>query len=693
MMTKNKNDFTNKAGVLAAIKRALKNLIPPPDILPSEWAERNVRIPVGNAIAGAISFKNAPYQRGMLDAIKRPNVRRVTYMTGAQLGKTTVQQCITGYFIHHDPRSQILIMPTEGDMQTFQETKLRPMIDANPSIAAKMAKARGRDGVNNGRIVSFMGGFLMFSWAGAPRTLRSRSAPIIQADEIDGYAVTKEGSPLELAAQRSATFGDLAIRTESSTPTFTGASKIETSFEAGTQERFYVPCPDCEHPQYLRWEQVRWEGRLSLGVDDYELDQEDLDSHDPDTAMYCCEACGSLWSDAQRVRAIREAEERGHGWKASRPYRGHVSFHAPELLSTFRKLRDIVQSYLDKITDDDMQSFMNVSLALTYEEKGEKADPANLMSRREQYAAQVPMDGVYLTAGIDMQMDRLEVEVVAWGIGEESWSIDYSVLWGDPLGDEVWNDLDDYLSQKFEHESGAELMIQSSCLDTGGTSGYTQRAYEYARGKTGRKLFAIKGVAGWGRPIIEKPMRKKSGKNSRKVDLFLVGVDEAKLVHMRRLNNTKKGAGYCHFPLDRDADWFKQITAEKLVIKYIKGQPVREWHKDNKARNEGTDCRAYAIAALKVMNPPLKRIHERLTAGKKTAETVEVKEDMSRPREEEAAEKAERIRKALAAFQAKVQQEKPQEVKAAEPAQNDNIKRSKRTLSSGKKRKGWATNY
>lgn len=613
--------FSNFGSVLDAVRRSMQHLIPPPDIKPSEWAEKNIKIPVGNAIPGPINFDNAPYQRGMIDAIKEYGVRRITYMTGAQLGKTTIQQCATGYFIAHEPKSQIFVQPTQGDVQTFLETKLRPMIEANKSISEKMAKPRSRDGVNNSRMISYVGGWLMFSWAGSPKTLRSRSAPITHADEIDGMEATAEGDPVELLSQRSATFGDQSLRTESSTPTVKGVSRVETAFLNGDRRRYYVPCPHCGEAQFLKWENVTWEGRKSSNIQDA---REDLDQeHHPETAGYRCECCGQVWTDGERIAAIRNAEKLGHGWKAERPFRGHISFHAPEMLSTFRKMRDIVQSYLDKLALDDLQVFVNVSLGETYEEKGDKADPETLQNRAEEYKSTVPNGGVYLTCGIDMQMDRLELEIVAWGAGEESWSIDYRVLWGDPLGEEVWEDLDDILESTYLHESGAQLSISASCLDTGGTAGYTQRAYEYVKSRRNRKLFAIKGRGGWGMPIVQSPQRKQSGKDKRKIDLFIVGTDEAKLVVMRRLDLDKQGPGYCHFPIERETEWYRQLTAEKLVTRYIKGQPIREWHKPDRARNEGLDCRVYALAALKIMQPNLKRIAERVVMGGDHIRTVQ----------------------------------------------------------------------
>ncbi|WP_296652860.1 phage terminase large subunit family protein [Paraburkholderia sp.] len=658
-------------------------------MLPSQWGEANLKIPAGNAVPGFIRFDNAPYQRGMLDVIVEPGIQRVSYMTGAQLGKTTVQQVISGFFIEHDPRSQIFIQPTQGDVQTFQETKLRPMLDANPKITARMAKARGREGANNSRIISYIGGWLMFGWAGSPRTLRGRSAPVTQADEVDGMlADTGEGDPLELLAQRAATFGDLQLRTESSTPTIKGASRIETSYLAGDQRRYYVPCPHCGEQQYLKWPQVIWNGR-----DNLEGEQE------PETARYTCEHCGSLWDDGQRVAAIRAAEQNGGGWKASKPFKGHASFHAPEMLSTFRRLRDIVQSYLNKLAAGDLQSFVNVSLAETFEETAEKADPDSLYNRREVYAAAVPMHALYLTAGVDMQTDRLEVEIVAWGLFERSWSVAYRVLWGDPLANDVWNDLDDLLAEEWQHESGVALTVQATCVDTGGTTGYTQAAYDYIRARKGRRIFAVKGIPGWGRAVVEKPQRKQSGKRSRKVDLFNVGVDEGKLVVMRRLALQKDGPGFCRFPVDEDheSDYFKQLTAEKLVTNFVRGFPVRTWQKPDKARNEALDCRVYAFAALRIMNPSMKSLAKRLILDSETgvfapetAKTAENTEKEPITAGEVAVKLAKLLTDARDATQAKarnphVEPDKPQ-------GETKPIKRAK-SLTAGRRRGGFATNW
>lgn len=608
--------FQNRDGIRRAARRALGMLRPPPNLLPSAWAEANVRIPQGNAIPGPYRIANAPYQREPMDMFAAPDCYRVTLKWGAQIGKTLTLLCVQGFAIAVRPRSQMMMQPSQGDVQVWLETKFNPLVESSPAIGQRIAKPRGREGVNNQKMKSYPGGFLMLAWAGSPKTMRGRSAPFIGCDEVDGYLRTPEGHPVGLLWQRAATFGRERFLFEISTPTLAGSSFIDESWEAGDKRRFHVRCPHCGALQYLKWEQVSWPGRLSTCVKDALADL-DSPEHDPTAAVYVCEANGCAWTDGERAAAIRTAEGVGGGWIAEKPFKGHASYHAWEAYSLFRKLGDIVRDYLDKLRTDDLQTFVNVSLAETFEELGDKADAGALEARAEHYAAPVPMGGVYLTAGIDMQMDRLECEVVAWGVGEESWSVDYRVLWGDPLAGEVWQELDALLASTYRHESGQEMSIKAACLDTGGTSGYTQAAYEYLRGRTGRRLFGTKGYApSFGEPIVAKVLRKQSGRKARKVDLFKVAADEAKLVVMRRLAVDKPGPGYCHVPADRPdlAEWCKQITAEKLVVRYVKGQPVREWHKHPKARNEALDCRALALAALKIMQPPLSRLAERMRA-------------------------------------------------------------------------------
>lgn len=645
-------------------------LKPPPNVSVSEWATKSVRIPEGNAVPGLYRLANAPYQREPMDMSLNPDCYRISLMWGAQVGKTLLALCIQGFGIEVRPRSQMMMQPSQGDLTTWLETKFNPLVDASAAIRRLIAKPRGRTGVNNQRMKSYPGGFLMFAWSGSTKTMRGRSAPLIVCDEVDGYEVTEEGHPVSLVWQRAATFDDRLL-VEISTPTVKDGSYIEKAYDAGDQRQFYVPCPDCGEHQTLKWENVYWPGR---GQPDAE--------QDPTKARYVCDCCGTHWNDGQRIAAIRTAESVGAGWKAAKPFKGHASYHINEFYSVFRKLRDIVQSYLDKMAADDEQAFVNVSLAQTWEVLGEKVDPSAIQARAETFTAQVPAGAVVLTAGIDMQKDRLEGEIVAWGEGEESWSVEYFVLWGDPLNADVWEQLDDVLARTWQHESGAQLAIQSACLDTGGTDGYTQAAYDYAKGKTGRRLFAVKGKGGWGVPVVAQPSRKQSGKDARKVDLFLVGTDEAKKTVMRRFAKTETGPGYCHTPAEREKEWYDQITAEKLVKRTVKGFTVLEWHQ-TRDRNEALDCRVYAYAALKILNPNLVRLAERIAKGAPPKLPPKVRAAIAK--QQQAANDA-------TATPAANDDVKPQEGQTPQESLNAPVKRTRRQTR-GKRKGGFVQNW
>jgi len=582
-------DFGNQHGLNDVITKALQHLRPPPDLKPSEWAERNVYIPVGNAIPGLIRFDNAPYQREPLDMTENPECQRITLMWSAQVGKTMLALCAQAYKIAQNPQSQIMMQPSQGDLSTWLETKFNPLVEANETLQELIAKPRGREGVNNQRMKSYPGGFIMFSWSGSPKTMRGRSAPLIVADEVDGYDKTQEGHPVSLLWQRAATFGDQRKLLEISTPTIKHASFIEDAFDAGDQRRFHVECLHCKHKQPLWWRNVTWT------------------NDDPSTAVYACEECGTAWTDAERYAAIRQGE-----WLAEREFKGHASYHLNELYSCFRKLSDVVQSFLEKKRNHDLQTFVNVSLAETWEEDGDGVDDHMLADRCEDWGEHVPDQVIALFAGVDVQDDRLEVEILGIGKDEETWSVDYHVLYGDPSSNVLWDDLDGVLLGGYTKSDGSEMHLRATCIDSGGH--HTQRVYQYCKMREAHRIYAIKGIAGSGRPLVGKPTKSNIGK----VKLFPVGVDTAKQLVMSRLKIDEPGPGYCHFP-QRSDEYFKQLTAEKLVTRYQRGHAQRVWVNTRK-RNEALDCRVYAWAAYGILAVNINRLSPKTRSEKQKPE-------------------------------------------------------------------------
>ena len=556
--------------------------------LPSEWAESNVVIPAGNSRPGPISFRDAPFQKTILDAIVDPQVQRITIKSAAQIGKTMIALCVLGYYTDEKPMSQMFMQPTETDMKKWLSTKFDPMLEANPRLSDLYAPPRGREGTNNRIMKDFRGGHLVLAWAGSSNTQRGISAPIIVCDEVDGYEYSEEGHPVDLLWRRSATFGEKRKLLELSTPTVIHESRIDDAYMQGDMRQYQVVCSECSQDWFFDWADVKY------------------DKTDASSAKIHCPNCDMGYADTERIRLIRYAEQDGGGWKAQSESKGHQSYHLSALHSPLQRLQDIVQVYLDAEGDGaKLATFFNTCMGETYEKTGETADAHDLESRCEDYAAPVPKEVKILTAGIDVQKDRLECEIVGWAKDDESWNIAYEVFHGDTnnVNDKCYRDLWGFLQRGFDYEDGGRMFIESAAIDTGFN---TLCIYQFVRNRQGNipQLHAIKGQGGWEIEVLKgtKPTMTYKGYRPAK---FNIAVDILKRVLMNQLNLTMKGAGYCHFPMERaDDDYFHQLTSEVLMYNPRTGK--RKWEEKNpNDPNEALDCRIYAYAALHIRKPDL----------------------------------------------------------------------------------------
>lgn len=554
--------------------QALKTAAPPPDLTISEWADEYRRLsPEASAEAGKWSTSRAEYQRGMMDAISDPRIEKVVLMTSAQIGKTEIINNICGYHVHQDAAPMLVVQPTLEMAKSWSQERFAPMIRDSDVLANIIGDPRSRDSGNTILHKVFRGGHISIAGANSPSGLASRPIRVVLCDEVDRYPLSAgtEGDPVELAKKRSTTFWNRKIIMVS-TPTEKGASRIEKAFAESDQRYFYVPCPDCNSEQVLKWENVRWE------------------NSDPSTAYYCCFECGSIWDDAKRYNAVKNGK-----WVATHPSSSVAGFHLSALYSPWTSLAQGVQDFINAKGDPmRLKAWVNLYLGETWEEQGERIDEYDLFQRKEYYEDNVPNGVLVLCAGVDVQDDRLAYEILGVGKGEETWSIAYDEIYGDPSSAELWSLLDEVLGQTFVHPKLGEMTIRASCIDSGGH--YTQQVYNYVKRRTGRRVFAIKGVGGEGKPIIGKPSKNNIGK----INLFPVGTDTAKELIFARLKITEEGAGYCHFPIERSEEYFRMLTSEKKVTRYFKGRPRREWVKVRQ-RNEALDCRVYALAALQLM--------------------------------------------------------------------------------------------
>lgn len=546
------------------LRAALACLKPPPRITVSEWADQYRQLSrEASSEPGQWRTGRAEYQREILDAVSDPLVHTVVVMSCAQVGKSEILLNGIGFHIAQDPAPILFLQPTVEMAETFAKDRIAPMVRDTPALTSQIAEPLSRSGGNTILHKQFPGGHLTLAGANSPASLASRPVRIVFADEVDRYppSAGTEGDPVTLARARTKTFHNRKFCL-TSTPTIKGVSRIEQAYEESDKRIYEVPCPHCDTMQRMLWAAVKWPAGK------------------PDEAAYHCVECGSAWTEPQRIAAVRKGR-----WVAQAQFRGVAGFHLSELYSPWSSVGEMARACVEakaSRSQERIRAWINTTLGETWEQDGERIDESIIASRGERWEG-VPDAVLFLTAGVDVQDDRLEVEVVGWGRDEESWSLDYHVIFGDPSGKTLWEDLDRYL---LDHKPAAV------CVDSGGH--FSEQVYRFCAARRRRRVWAIKGMAGPGRPVWPKKLSKGLGK----YPVYVVGVDAAKDQVFGYLKLRDAGPGYCHFPHDREDSYFSGLASETVVTKYSKGFPVREYRRRTGGRNEPLDCRVYAYCAL-----------------------------------------------------------------------------------------------
>lgn len=574
------------------IERAWREgLRPDPRLTVSEWAEC-YRMLSTKESAEPGRWRNArtPYLREIMDCLSPASpVERVVLMKGAQVGGTELGLNWVGYAIHHAPGPMMIVWPTTEMAQRNSKHRIDPLIEESPVLKDIIAPPRSRDSGNTVLMKEFRGGVLVMTGANSAVGLRSMPVRYLFLDEVDAYPldVDGEGDAIHLAEARTRTFARRKILLVS-TPTISGASIIEREYEASDQRRYFVPCPHCGHRQWLRFERLRWE------------------RGQPETAAYLCEECEAPIAEHHKSRMLELGEWVAQGIGTS------AGFHLSSLYSPWRKWREIAASWEKAAMSESrsvatIKAFKNSELGEAWVEEGEAPDWQRLLERREDYRiGSIPVGGLLLTAGADVQKDRIEVSVWAFGRGKESWLVEHRVLMGDTARNEVWQSLAGVLHETWTHETGCQLSMVRLALDTGFA---TQEAYTFVRSVRDARLMAVKGVAR-GPALVGTPTAVDATTGGRKlrrgIKVFSVAGGIAKLEFYNNLRKAPEVAedgvtiryptGFVHLP-KVDAEYLQQLCAEQLVSRRDRnGFAIREWQK-MRERNEALDCYVYARAA------------------------------------------------------------------------------------------------
>ena len=571
-----------------------KGLTPKPDLNLADWADQFAYLsPESSAVAG--KWKCLPYQVEIMKSMTDDSVERVSFLKSARVGYTKMVNQLVGFHIHQDPANIMYVLPTLHDAEQHSVTEISPMLATTPVLRSAVKESRTKGSENTITRKKYQGGALLMVGANSATSFRRVSIKILIMDEVDGYPALAgggrggEGDPIALAMRRTETFWDRKI-IMGSTPTIKDLSRIEAAWEESDQRFYEIPCPECGEFHPIKWSHITWEDGK------------------PETAGHACPSCGVIWGHDKKRKAIEQGK-----WVITKPeVKGHHGYRlwSGYSLSPNATWADLAREFLAAKKDPALlQTFCNTQLGETWEaETGEKIDPHYLMRRSQDYGTDPLPDGVLvITVGVDCQADRLEAEIVGWGMGEESWSLQYQVLLGDPNREDVWGQLEELISQTWRTSSGVELRVAATCVDSGSA---TQAVYDWVAPRQGRRIWAVKGSSQVGRPIAGRPSKVDKGR----VSLIPVGTDTAKELLMARLKIDDIGPAFCHFPKAYDEEYFRQLTSEKAVQTYHKGVPKIIWRKI-RARNEALDCRVYAMAALKFLNPQMAMIERKVASG------------------------------------------------------------------------------
>lgn len=468
----------------SAIANAVRPLWPaPPALTVSEFSDCEIVVTSGPLAGTHWQTSFAPYQRGILDVFHEPGVEIAVVEGSSQWGKTSIAVNVVAYHVAHDPTTILVVEPTVDPMaKDFARNRLNPVIEASPALKAKMTTGRTAGASNAVLVRTFKGGDVAIGGANSAASRAARARRLLILDEVDRYPpeLPGEGNTIAIAMKRTTAYRRRRRILMLSSPTLKGAT-IDTWFHRGDQRRYWVPCPSCGHMHTLQWANVKWT------------------ADDPATAHLVCPACAHTFGDAERVAILARGE-----WRADHPDRRErhlVSFHLWEGYSPLSSLSEIVSGFLaakrarDAGDRSEMHTWQNTTLGEPVEpDDGEGVEPHVLLLRRKNYGEHDAPAGVrVITLGTDVQDDRLELLVIGWGAGEESWLLDRALIPGDTSRPEPWANLLQVLDQtEYRHPSG-QLRIAATCIDSAGHR--TSEVYDFVHRHQYRRVFATIGRA------------------------------------------------------------------------------------------------------------------------------------------------------------------------------------------------------
>lgn len=608
------------------IKKAVTNFRPPEQLTVTEWSDKYRRLsPENSAEAGPWRTSRTPYLKEIMDAFTDPKVHRIAVAASSQVGKTEMEMNMIAYMIDIDPGPAMFVLPTVDNGKDISKRRIAPMIRDTRPLRKKVASSKSRDSDNTVLKKSYPGGMLTITGSNSPASLASVPCRYVFGDERDRWAKDAggEGDPWGLVEARTITFYNYKM-VEVSTPTIKGYSAIEKSFGLGTQEYWCVECPHCHEYSFIEFDHIKFQA--------HKIGEGKKKHYIVDSVEYVCPECGCVSSESVMKKQHKK-------WIAKNPEaikNGIRSFWINAFSSPWMAWEKIVLRFLEAKDDPQkMKTVYNTLFGKLWEEQGEIMDEDDLLARREEYKADLPDGVLCLTCGVDTQDDRLEYEVVGYGMGRNYWGIEKGFIYGKPSEEDVWERLDGIIDRRWKFKNGKCLKVSVTFVDSGGH--YTQEVYENCRKRRFKNVFAIKGKGGENIPYVSPPKKAEIVRRGVVVGttpLYIIGVDAGKEKIMSGLMLENEETHHYHFPINEergyDSNFFNGLLSEGKVFENTARGGVWKWVKlPGHNRNEALDCRNYANAAYRAMNPNLERLFQKLNNVKEKSQITKRKKQVT----------------------------------------------------------------
>lgn len=613
-----------------------------PPITVSAWAQENRYIASeASPRPGKWDNGTAPYLVEVMDCLSWGDpCRDVVVKKSAQLGFTEVINNWFGYIADRAPAPMMIVQPTTQALHSYTREKLELAIEATPALRRKVVEQKSRDEAGSTtRTKRFPGGYCSLALATSSADLQSKSIRALALDEVAEYPAEagERGDPVDQARKRQLAYSENRKTLLVSTAAIEGQCRITAAYESSDQRRYYVPCPQCDTFQTLRWDSFRHDRRPAFFV--CSANGCAIEHHHKDRMLKRGVWLKTYDGDADNPAAPEHlAAEDVERWKARSSAGRNPGFAIWQAYSPFVPWDDTATDFERAKGDPKkLKVFTQQVLGEAWKDTVDAPPADKLFEARGGWVrARVPSGALFLTGFCDVQKDRLEWGVYAWGPRPtvedmpEAWLIDFGVIAGDPEGGDVWRELDHVVDRTYPDAWDKPWDIDAFGVDAGYLSNRVyaygmkralpRQAHEPHNPTTTRRVYAVDGRGGWKNPPLW--IAKASvavdfdGRKAGAVQLWASGTFDLKSDHYHALRQLLAGAdeetgrarvGTLHLGQFTDRDYLAQLTAEQLVDTETT-PPRRVWVCPRGARNEALDiavgARALAYHLASTMTPP-----------------------------------------------------------------------------------------